>query len=54
MKEEIMDQEENATNKTIPVPFHGNTLYLIDRNGEPFTPMKPIVEGMGMDWAIKF
>ena len=34
----------------VPVPFHGNTLYLIDQNGEPFTPMKPIVEGMGLDW----
>ena len=34
----------------VPVPFHGNTLYLIDQNAEPFTPMKPIVEGMGLDW----
>ena len=35
----------------VPVPFHGNTLYLIDQNGEPYTPMKPIVEGMGLDWG---
>ena len=38
----------------VPVPFHGNTLYLIDQNGEPYTPMKPIVEGMGLDWASQF
>jgi hypothetical protein len=37
--------------ETIPVPFHGNTLYLIDHNGEPYAPMKPIVEGMGLDWG---
>ena len=34
----------------VPVPFHGDTLYLIDQNGEPYTPMKPIVLGMGLDW----
>lgn len=35
---------------TINVPFHGNDLYVVNHNGEPYTPMKPIVEGMGMDW----
>lgn len=35
---------------TITVPFHGNALYVINHNGEPYTPMKPIVEGMGLDW----
>ena len=38
----------------IKIPFHGDTLYLIDINGEPFVPMKPIVEGMGMVWAAQF
>ena len=36
--------------KTLTVPFYGNALYVVDRNGEPYTPMKPIVEGMGMAW----
>ncbi|STL46345.1 antirepressor protein Ant [Escherichia coli] len=36
---------------TINVPFHGAELYVVNHNGEPYTPMKPIVEGMGMDWA---
>ncbi|MGY8624159.1 phage antirepressor N-terminal domain-containing protein [Chromobacterium violaceum] len=37
-----------------PVPFHGATLYLVERNSEPYTPMKPIVEGMGIDWAGQY
>ncbi|EJF7956406.1 phage antirepressor Ant, partial [Escherichia coli] len=35
---------------TINVPFHGAELYVVNHNGEPYTPMKPIVEGMGLDW----
>ena len=34
----------------ITVPFHGNSLYIVEYNSEPYTPMKPIVEGMGLDW----
>lgn len=37
-----------------PVDFHGQTLFLVEHNGQPFTPMKPIVEGMGLDWAGQF
>ncbi|MEB6438598.1 phage antirepressor N-terminal domain-containing protein [Raoultella ornithinolytica] len=39
---------------TINVPFHGTELYVINHNGEPYTPMKPIIDGMGMDWASQF
>ncbi|EKT6323738.1 phage antirepressor N-terminal domain-containing protein [Escherichia coli] len=35
---------------TINVPFHGAELYVVNHNGEPYTTMKPIVEGMGMTW----
>lgn len=38
----------------ISVPFHGNTLFVVEHDGQPYTPMKPIVEGMGMDWASQF
>lgn len=44
----------NPTVCTINVPFHGAELYVVSHNGEPYTPMKPIVEGMGMDWASQF
>ncbi|HCT3325334.1 TPA: phage antirepressor N-terminal domain-containing protein [Enterobacter cloacae] len=36
--------------KSIHVNFHGTELFVIEHNGEPYTPMKPIVEGMGLDW----
>lgn len=35
----------------IRVPFHGAELLLIQHDGQPYTPMKPIVEGMGLDWG---
>lgn len=40
--------------RTINVPFHGASLYVVNHGGEAYTPMKPIVEGMGMDWASQF
>lgn len=36
---------------TINVPFHGDNLYVVNYNGQPYVPMRPIVEGMGMDWT---
>lgn len=38
----------------INVPFHGANLYIVNHNGEPYAPMKPIIDGMGMDWASQF
>ncbi|AHB77597.2 MULTISPECIES: phage antirepressor N-terminal domain-containing protein [Pandoraea] len=43
-----------AVNRQISVPFHGANLLLIEHDGQPYTPMKPIVEGMGLDWASQF
>ncbi|HCH7903504.1 TPA: hypothetical protein NHT93_005376 [Klebsiella oxytoca] len=40
--------------RAINVPFHGAHLYIVNHNGEPYTPMKPIVEGMGLDWKSQF
>lgn len=39
---------------TINVPFHGNNLYVVNFNGEPYVPMRPIVEGMGLAWGAQF
>lgn len=36
--------------RTINVPFYGNSLFVVEHSGEAYTPMKPIVEGMGLDW----
>ncbi|WP_053764603.1 phage antirepressor N-terminal domain-containing protein [Leptospirillum ferriphilum] len=43
-----------SSSALVPVPFHGNTLFLVERNNEPYTPMKPIVEGMGLAWHGQF
>ncbi|WP_340608089.1 phage antirepressor N-terminal domain-containing protein [Xenorhabdus bharatensis] len=34
----------------INVPFYGADLFIVNYNGEPYVPMKLIVEGIGMDW----
>lgn len=38
----------------ITVPFHNAELYIVEYEGQPYTPMKPIVDGMGLDWASQF
>ncbi|MGL4349397.1 MAG: phage antirepressor N-terminal domain-containing protein, partial [Plesiomonas shigelloides] len=35
---------------TISVPFQGANLYLVEQDGQPYVPMKPVVEGMGLAW----
>ncbi|MXE24398.1 phage antirepressor Ant [Escherichia coli] len=40
--------------RTINVPFHGTNLFLVGINNEPYVPMKPVVEGMGLVWAAQF
>jgi len=34
----------------VPVSFHGDTLFIVSQDGEPFAPVRPIVEGMGIRW----
>lgn len=34
-----------------PVTFHGDTIFCIDYENQPFTPAKPIVENLGLGWA---
>lgn len=38
------------TNTAISVPFHGTNLFIVDHNGQPYTPMRAIVDGMGLSW----
>ncbi|MEZ9734841.1 phage antirepressor N-terminal domain-containing protein [Vibrio sp. 10N.261.52.E6] len=37
----------------INVPFHGSNLIVINHDSEAHIPMKPIVEGMGLDWSYQ-
>lgn len=36
--------------KLDPVDFHGQALTIVDKDGQPYVAMKPIVEGMGISW----
>ena len=38
----------------LPVTFHGDTLYLVEYQDEPFTPAKPICEAIGLDWSAQY
>lgn len=38
----------------IPVPFRNTSLVLLDNEGQPYVPMRPVVEGMGLDWKTQF
>lgn len=44
---------ENITATTNVIPFRKAELLLIEKDGEAFVPMKPIVEGMGLDWKTQ-
>ncbi|WP_230479570.1 phage antirepressor N-terminal domain-containing protein [Izhakiella capsodis] len=35
---------------TINVPFHGAELYVVSINNEAYTPMRPIIDGMGLTY----
>lgn len=43
-----------TANHSMSVPFRGDNLYLVECDGQPYVPMKPVVEGMGLDWASQF
>lgn len=37
-------------NYSLSVDFHQDKLMLVEHNGEPYVPMKPIVENLGLAW----
>ena len=36
-----------------PVQFHGSPIFVVTHKGEPYAPIKPIVEDMGLDWRTQ-
>lgn len=34
--------------------FHNANLSIVEHNGQPYTPLRQIVQGMGLDWASQF
>ncbi|WP_169531563.1 phage antirepressor N-terminal domain-containing protein [Azotobacter chroococcum] len=49
--EEMNVMSKNSTAAAQIIPFRQAKLLLVDQGGEPFVPMKPVVEGMGLSWA---
>jgi len=41
---------ENTTAVARVIPFRKAELLLVEKDGQPFVPMKPVVEGMGLSW----
>lgn len=37
----------------VSLSFHGDTIYAIKHEGEPFAPVKPIVENIGLEWGAQ-
>ncbi len=42
---------KNTTAATQVIPFRKAELLLVNHAGEPFVPMKPVVDGMGLAWS---
>lgn len=36
-----------------PIPFHHQTVQLIEHEGKPYVAMRPIVENLGLDWKAQ-
>ena len=34
----------------IPIDFHSDRIFLIEQDGEPFVPIRPICDALGLDW----
>lgn len=37
-----------------PIPFYDDTVFIIDHHGEPFVPVRPLCENMGLAWGAQF
>jgi hypothetical protein len=40
-----------TTQALMTVPFHGDSLYLVEHEGQPFVPMRPVCHNLGLGWA---
>lgn len=38
----------------LTVPFHGDRLLLVEHQGEPYVPLRPITEALGLSWARQY
>jgi len=45
---------KNITAAAQVIPFRKAELLLVDYAGEPVVPMRPVVQGMGLDWKTQY
>lgn len=45
-----MTETSSQALSPVPVPFYGDTLFLVEKDGVPMTPLKPIAENLGVSW----
>lgn len=36
------------------VPFHDDTVFLVEHEEQPYVPVRPVVENLGLDWATQY
>jgi transposase len=41
-------------NTLITIPFHNQTVFAIEHDGQPYVAMRPIVENLGLDWKTQY
>ena len=51
IRKNVMSNISTAVSNVIP--FRSASLLLVEKGGEPFVPMKPVVEGMGLAWQTQ-
>jgi hypothetical protein len=42
------------TTDLIPIDFQSDRILLVERDGEPFVPVRPICENLGLDWKTQY
>lgn len=40
----------NKENEVVKVPFYGNEIVVVNKKNQKYVAMKPLVEGIGLDW----
>ncbi|CAK0742852.1 hypothetical protein CCP3SC15_1210013 [Gammaproteobacteria bacterium] len=48
-----MSTPVSGAHALVPVVFQDATLFLVEHEGQPYVPMRPVVEGMGMSWQVQ-
>ena len=41
-------------NTLITIPFHNQTVFAIEHDGQPYAAMRPIIENLGLSWATQY